>query len=469
MTQEEMANILTGIKTTYSQTNKAGEVVAEGGFAGGLFVLRQDLETMGKAAGTDLKVDLSSEAKQAVEYVGKDRSVPARVINFLDDTFKQLTGFTTKEFWGNTMKGFLKIGLREAIFGLPFNLKKYLAPLARTGFNIKGLGQTILTFLMAKAMGSVIFAGIGAWLSWAYLRMTNIGISKEMTPGNFDMGLEKEEIWDITIGEWRKETQKYRDMDLTEMVADLFKDDFSEEEKTNKVSKVKYYSDVKREWGPFKIRVWESIVQINSIIDSKPDASEWEKSQNDFQQTVKEESKSKATKEVEKYESSVYTMTPEQQKNIAGMIADNFTTLVEDGYGSAKGLDKATRDKILERYFIKFDFAGMPLNDVTNMTALKDTYLNVANYRGFPCVCKNKLAYETTYLEFAGEKKPVIKPICDDYVRIFEYDRSLFTDKDKLPPVYDRVYGYLTGESATSNRQVSTDWHKLIDIKNELK
>ena len=386
------------------------------------------------------------------------------VINFLDDTFKQLTGFTTKEFWGNTMKGFLKIGLREAVFGLPFNLKKYLSPLVRTGFNVKGIGQTILTFIMAKAVGSVIFAGIGAWLSWAYLRITNIG-----KIGTLDMGLEKQEIWDITIGEWNKEIQKYKDMDVTEMVADLFKDDFSEEEKTNKVSKVKYYSDVKREWGPFKIRAWESIVQLNSIIRARPDASEWERFEDELQQTIKEESKSRAAEKVEKFESSVYTMTPEQQKNIAGMIADNFTIMIEKGNHDAKGLDKVTRDKILERYFIKFDFAGMPLNDVTNIPALKDTYLNAANYRGFPCVCKNKLAYETTYLEFAGEKKPVIKPICDDYVRIFVYDRSLFTDKDKLPPVEDMVYGYLTGESATSNRQVSTDLHKLIDIKNELK
>jgi hypothetical protein len=253
------------------------------------------------------------------------------------------------------------------------------------------------------------------------------------------------------------------------MLADLFKDDFSEEEKVNRVSKVKYYSDVNREWGPFKIRVWESIVKITSITDAKPDAPEWEKFQDALQEKIKEDSKSKAAKEVEKFESSVYTMTPEQQKNIAGMIADNFTIMIEKGNYDAKGLDKVTRDKILERYFIKFDFAGMPLNDVTNMTALKDTYLNAVNYRGFPCVCKNKLAYETTYLEFAGEKKPVIKPICDDYVRIFVYDRSLFTDKDKLPPVYDMVYGYLTGESAKSNRQVSTDWHKLIYIKDELK
>ena len=47
MTQDEMANILTGIKTTYSQTNKAGEVVAEGGFAGGLLVFSTGFRNYG--------------------------------------------------------------------------------------------------------------------------------------------------------------------------------------------------------------------------------------------------------------------------------------------------------------------------------------------------------------------------------------------------------------------------------------
>ena len=469
ITQEEMGKILTGIKTTYSKTNAAGEVVADGGFAGGLFVLRQDIETMGKAAGIDLKIDLSDELKTSVEYVGKDYSLPARFGRFFDDTFKQLTGFTTAKYWGNAMKGFLKIAVREALFGLPFNLKKYLTPFARQGLNIRGLGSTILTFVMAKAVGSMIFAGISAYLSWAYLRWTNIGISDEITPGTFDVGLAKQEIWDITIGEWRQETQKYRELDVSEMLADLFKDDFSEEEKENRVSKLKYYSDVNREWGPFKIRVWESIVKITSITQSRPDAPEWERFEEEQSKKIKEVTKSKAAKEVEEFESSVYTMTPDEQKAIAGIISNNFTIMVENGSYSAKGLDKTTRDKILERYFIKFDFNGMALSDIGDKTALAKTYLNAVNYRGFPCVCKNKLAFETTYLDFGDEKKAVNKPICDDYVRIFEYDRSLFTDADKLPPVYDKVYGYLTGVSAKSNTQVSTDWHKLIYIKDELK
>ena len=109
------------------------------------------------------------------------------------------------------------------------NLKKYLTPFARQGLNIRGLGSTILTFVMAKAVGSMIFGGISAYLSWSWLRWTNVGISDEITPGTFDVGLAKQEIWDITIGEWRQETQKYRELDVSEMLADLFKDDFSEE------------------------------------------------------------------------------------------------------------------------------------------------------------------------------------------------------------------------------------------------
>jgi hypothetical protein len=44
-------------------------------------------------------------------------------------------------------------------------------------------------------------------------------------------------------------------------------------------------------------------------------------------------------------------------------------------------------------------------------------------------------------------------------------------DSGKLKGVSENEgkYGYLTGASAKSNQQVSTDWHKLIEIKNELK
>jgi hypothetical protein len=174
---------------------------------------------------------------------------------------------------------------------------------------------------------------------------------------------------------------------------------------------------------------------------------------------------------VTKYEESFYTLPLEEQKNIAGIIADNFTILIENGGGSAKDLDKATRDKILERYFIRADFNGIPLPDTKDVEALKRTYLTATNYRGFPCVCKNKLSYEVDYLNFRGEKKTVQKPKCDDYVRIFEYDKSLFMDANKLEGVSENQgkYGYLTGASAKSNEQYSTDWHKLVNIKNELK
>ena len=113
----------------------------------------------------------------------------------------------------------------------------------------------MLTFIISKAIGSIIFGGISACISWIFLRMT-VGISHGSL---YDFGLAKEEAWDITIGEWNKEIQKYKDVDVGEWVADVFKTEESEKTSTNRISKVKYYSDVKREYGPFTIKVWEII------------------------------------------------------------------------------------------------------------------------------------------------------------------------------------------------------------------
>jgi hypothetical protein len=459
MTQEEMGAILDNIKNVYAKTDANGNVVGpDGALLGGPLVFREDLETMSKAVDMKLKNELTNN--KAVEYIAKESDISSKLGDMVDNLFKQLTGFSTKEFWRGMFKGFAKVAIREALFGLPFGLRKYLSPLARTGVNIKGVAQTIINFSLAKAVGTFVFGGIGAGLEWVSLSLT-MGLT----------GLDRDEVYNMSIQEWNDETQKYKDLEFSSIIGDILDSESSEETRTNKISGLEYYSEVKREYGPLKIKAWESFVQIGSIIAAKPTQPEYLKFMDEKKKEMDDATNERVKTAVTKYEESFYTLPLEEQKNIAGIIADNFTILIENGGGSAKDLDKATRDKILERYFIRADFNGIPLPDTKDVEALKRTYLTATNYRGFPCVCKNKLSYEVDYLNFRGEKKTVQKPKCDDYVRIFEYDKSLFMDANKLEGVSENQgkYGYLTGASAKSNEQYSTDWHKLVNIKNELK
>jgi tetrahydromethanopterin S-methyltransferase subunit B len=461
MTQEEMVNILEGIKTVYAKTDANGNVVGvDGTLLGGPLVFREDLQTMSKSVDMELNTSLNQTNPNAVNYIVKDSDLSSKLGDMVDSLFKQLTGFSTKEFWKGMFKSFAKVAVREALFGLPFNLRKYLTPLTRTGVNIKGIAQTIINFSLAKAIGTFIFGGIGACLEWSALQLT-MGFT----------GLERDEVYDMSIGEWNEETKKYKDLDVTSILGDIINSESSEETKTNKASNLEYYSKVKREYGPLEIKIWENIVQVSSILSARPTQSEWlvyeEKKKNEMVQKMKENTE----KEVVKYEQSFYALPLEEQKNIAGMIADNFTIMIENGNYDASGLDKSTRDKILKRYFIRADFNGIPLSDTKNVEELKNTYLTATNYRGFPCVCKSELSYEVDYLDFKGEKKEIKKPKCNDYVRILEYDKLIFMDSKNLQGVSgnEGKYGYLTGASAKSNQQYSTDWHKLIEIKNELK
>lgn len=461
MTQEEMANILEGIKTVYAKTDANGNVVgADGTLLGGPLVFREDLQTMSKSVDMELNTSLNQTNSNAVNYIVKDTDLSSKLGDMVDSLFKQLTGFTTKEFWKGMFKSFAKVAVREALFGLPFNLRKYLTPLTRTGVNVKGLAQTIINFSLAKAVGTFVFGGIGACLEWSALQLT-MGFT----------GLERDEVYDMSIGEWNEETKKYKDLDVSSILGDLINSESSEETKTNKASNIEYYSKVKREYGPLEIKIWENFVQISSVLNARPTQEEMVFYIEDQKKKMNDKMREKVEKEVVKYEESFYALPLEDQKNIAGMIADNFTIMIEKGNYDAAGLDKSTRDKILERYFIRADFNGIPLSDTKNMAELKTTYLTATNYRGFPCVCKTNLSYTVDYLDFNGEKKTIKKPKCDDYVRILEYDRPIFMDSDKLKGVSENEgkYGYLTGASAKSNQQVSTDWHKLIEIKNELK
>jgi hypothetical protein len=461
MTQEEMSSILEGIKTVYAKTDANGNVVGpDGALFGGPLIFREDLQTMSKSSDMELNTSLNQTNPNAVNYKVKETDLSSKLGDLIESTFKQLTGFSTKEFWKGMFKSFSKVALREALFGLPFNLRKYLTPLTRTGVNVKGIAQTIINFSLAKAVGTFVFGGIGACIQWSALQLT-MGFT----------GLEREEVYDMSIGEWNDEIQQYKDLDITSILGDLIDKEESEETKINKKSDIEYYSKVKREYGPLEIKLWENILEVSSVLNARPDQDEWIRYEEEKKIEMQENMRIKVDKEIEKYEQSFYALPLEDQKNIAGMIADNFTIMIEKGNYDASGLDKSTRDKILKRYFIRADFNGIPLSDTKNVDELKRTYLTATNYRGFPCVCKSELSYEVDYLDFRGEKKTIQKPKCDDYVRILEYDKSIFMDANKIQGVSENEgkYGYLTGASAKSNDQYSSDWHKLIDIKNELK
>lgn len=458
LTQSEMTKILENIKKVYSKTDASGNIVGpDSGLLGGALVFREDLQTIAKSIDIkELKTALEKSGAPAVEYATKETDVSSVLNKFIDDKFKLLTGFSTKEFFGNFTKGFVKVSIRESLFGLPFNLRQYLTPMARTGFNIKGAGQTYLNFMIAQAVGTIVIGGINACIEFALLSLT-MGYT----------GLSRDEVWDMSITEWQRETSKYKDLDLTEILGDIINSEYDQDTEVNKVSGLEYYSDVKREYGPLKIKVWESFVEIGSILKAKPTQEEYETYVKRKAEEQKNNTNKKTLKKIEQYQDLYYSFTPEEQRKQSGdnWMYDSFSK------GETSKLPSSLGKKIQERFFMKMeDYNGFTsLNDI-NATAdqIKTSYGELNSYTGYPCVCKKPLSKQVDYVKLpnSDEKVTVEIPICNDFVRLVKYSTGNVGDYKPTPGV-DGQLGFTLKQTPGT---ISTkDWLPINQIGNYVK
>lgn len=461
ITDAEMTQILDNIKYAYSQggSEVGGKMeynlIGDAGNIRGLFKFKEDLMTQGKNAG----MDLTNNVKMAVEKSKSNAVTPLeRTWKYIyDNVYKSAAGITKQSF-KKALAGFF---LREFIFGLPLNIRYYLKPLTKYGFNVKGILMTYLKLLLAKTIGSFVFGAIGAVAYHAVL-MTGLVAT----------GLTQEDAEALAWADFNKELENYKDMDLTKIVniATLGGIDINTEYGERRANKEKYKENVTRELGPFKIKFEEIWEEIWSILRTNPDKGELA----EFAKQQEQKIQTNTEKKIEELKTEAfYTLTPEQQ---------NETTRIDEW---PEQFDKSTqrfggdKEKLKSRLFVKAEFSGLPdLNpDISDAQKIKAALSNIDDYGYKVCLCKKDLKYEEKQIKIGDETKIAKIPVCRDFVRLIYYRPKNFLDREELnknpkttgnlSPLNYQI-GYIDGSTVLDAAPISKQFYLLDNFKKYL-
>ena len=438
LTEVEVKKILDEIINTYSGTAKNEKIpVDDLNSFYGLIALKYDLQSVGKATGYNLSTDFDSAAKLIINTDTK------WLTNVMKNWAEAAAGVNKATFF----KGLTGVFLREFALGLPLNVRYYLKPIAKYGLNLKSSLSVLCRLSAAKALSTIVFGGVGAWTKYLILKTW------------WSEGKTEEEIKAEAWAAWNSEMEKYKTFNITEIFSEVMPDlDFSSEMKTNKISGRKYIEKQNADFGIVDFNIYSFVVELYSMSEALPNANELveyiKKEANEAKQNTKKEVQEKITE----YQNLYYTFTPEQQRKASG--ADVWYNAFERGATESYKVDSSVKTKVLERFFMKMVHVGETVLDTSNLDAIKNSYNDIEQYRGYPCVCRTSLRYDVIPIVVGDETKSAEVPLCNDYLRIIEYNNSNISDFQKKG--IDNAPGFTTVKKLEKVK--TSQWSSTINI-----
>jgi len=454
ITNAEMVAILDKIKFAYANVsgkapNETVTLVGDSPILG-IFKFKEDLGTQAKTLGIDLgntvETAVTKSSSNATTMWEKTKKY------IYDNVYKPAAG-VTKPMFIKALTGFF---IREFIFGLPLNIRYYLKPLSKFGFSLRGVVLTYAKLLMAKFIGDFVIGGISAI---AYQM-----VLAAVLPGT---NLTHEEAEQIAWGDFEKDMEKYRNLDISEIATLGGIDDdviYGERESNNNI---KYKQDVSREYGPFKITLWEIWEEVWSYIKTNPSKEQLKK----YVKNETDKELSDSEKRLgELKDKAFYTLDPEEQDKLTN-IGEWSSILKDDFNGDI--------NKLSTRLFVKAEFSGLPDIDpkISEAQKIKNALTNLDNYGYKVCLCKRELRYEEKQIKVGDQLKTAKIPVCRNFVRLIEYKPRNFADKSELDanpkqtgqlsPLYDKI-GYIDGSTALDAAPISSQFHLLDEFKKYL-
>jgi len=460
ITDAEMTQMLDNIKYAYANVSEVDgkvvyNIVGDSGNLKGMFKFKEDLVTQAKNAGIDLgnTVELAVVKSESNAVTNWERLCKY----FYDNIYKPAAGLTTQKF-GKALGGVL---LREFIFGLPLNIRNYLSPLSKFGFNMAGITVLYLKLLFAKTVGSFVIGGISA-MGYHMMLMFSISFT----------GLTQEQCEKLAWADFNDDMDKYKNMEIINILS-LGGIDIKTEYGERDVTKIKYKENVTRELGPLKLTFEEISEELFSILRTNPD----QKEVINYINNKKNQIQTKTEKNLDTLKSEAfYTLPEKEQENIS--LIDEWNRVID-----MPAFTKFTGDKekLKSRLFVKAKFSGIGLNDldptISDAQKVKDALLHIDDYGNQICLCKKDLKYEEKPIKVGNETKIAKIPICKSFVRMIEYRPNNFVDYEalnsnpkvtgQLSPIFGKT-GYIDGASVLDPAPLSTEFYLLDNFKKYL-
>ena len=458
ITDAEMTQMLDNIKYAYANVSEVDgkvvyNIVGDSGNLRGMFKFKEDLVTQAKNAGIDLGNTVELAAVKSESNAVTDWQRICKY--FYDSVYKPAAGVTKQSF----KKALGGVFIREFIFGLPLNIRTYLSPLNKFGFNFAGIAMLYLKLLFAKTMASFVMGGIGA-MGYHLLLMATI----------YFTGLDQKQCEKLAWADFNEDMDKYKNMEIINILS-LGGIDIKTEYGEREVNKMKYKENVTRELGPLKIRFEEISEELFSVLRTNPDTKEVEK-------YIIEKKKELETRTEEKLTvtqtEAFYTLPEEQQETIS--LIDEWNKVID-----MPALTKFTGNKedLKSRLFIKAQFSGLPDLDpkISDAQKIKNALSHLDDYGYQICLCKKDLKYEEKPIKVGDETKIAKVPICKSFVRMIEYRPKNFVDYEalnsnpkvtgQLSPIFGKT-GYIDGTSVLDPAPLSTQFYLLDNFKKYL-
>lgn len=446
LTDAEAKSILDDILTKYSKVTKGDKVHVDdlNAFAG-LIALRYDLESVGKMTGKELTTEFDKAVKDDV--ITDTRWLR----NIFNKWYEAAAGVNKASF----MKALTGVFLREFALGLPLNVRYYLKPIAKYGINLKSSFLVFCRLSAAKALSTIVFGGIGAWVKY-------LTIKSFWSQGKSEADLEQE-AW----ASWNAEMEKYRTLDVGSIIREVLPEfDLSSEMEKNKITGREYIEKQNADFGIIDFNILSFIMELYSTSKAVPSGAEVAEYIKQEAQKAEQKIKTDTKEKLENYQNLYYTFSSEEQRKVSGENAKY--NMIE---GNSE-IDPSTKSKALNRYFMKTVHVGETVLDVSNIQAIKDSYMSLDDYKGYACICKTNLKYETKEIKVGDETKIAKVPICDDYVRLVSFSPTNISDwggyvKQYPEQPYTGKLGFIDSESIKDNSYKK--WRIISDLKNVMK
>jgi hypothetical protein len=438
LTESEVKKILDDILTKYSATIKNEKVPTDDLNAfEGLLSLRYDLESVGKATGYQLNTQFDNSAKLIINTDTKF------IKNLLKNWSEAAAGVNTASFW----KGVGGVFLREFTLGLPLNVRYYLKPIAKYGINLKSSLSVLCRLSAAKALSTIVFGAVGAWTKYLIIKTF---WSEQKTEEEM-----KSEAW----SSWNSEMEKYKTFNISQIFAEVMPEiDVSSEMKTDKITGREYIEKQNADFGIIDFNLYSTIMELYSRSEAMPSGTEIAEYIKKESERANENTKKEDREEINNYQNLYYTFTPEEQRRASGANVkyDSF----ERGATESYKVDSSVKTKVLERFFMKMVHVGQTVLDISNIAAIKKSYNDIEQYKGYPCVCRTPLKYDVLPIQIGGKTKSAQVPLCDDYLRLINYNRDNISDFQKKG--MDDAPGFTTVKKLEKVK--TSQWSSTINI-----
>lgn len=401
----------------------------------GIVKFKYDLETLARQFNYE---GLPQKFNEALTKIKSGTFTDDNLIEPLKKIWKELggdLGSVTKKIF----KGLAGVLIREFLFGLPLNIRYYLKPIAKFGINARSLVEIWGRLAISKAIGTVIFGGIDAM---AYELKLKYLIEEGK---NLDQNEIRARAWE----EWNDEVKKYSNLDFGSILYEALPGfDFSQEIGQDRISGRDYIEKQNAEYGILDLNFVSFFTETWSLMfgGSLPTREEIKKYALEQEKKAERITNNKVNEVAENYQELFYSYPLDKQMERTIPQSDIWINGAKLSVGGFENLSPNTRNLLQERFFIKLDTYNGPnlVNllpekskklDVSNAvnSVSKDkilsSYGNIQQYTGYPCVCKKNLVTDNKSIKVGDDYIDVTIPVCDDFVRLIEFNDSNISDK----------------------------------------